>query len=1611
MEPKQVVNNVEQEDYIPAPEMQPELDNSPTDVEIPSPQEASNLMSSQLSDDYKKAQSQVYALADMYNNPSLTFNDYGDLEKSYQQQLTNGQNDSARVFLENARKNRINEQNRQVQLDYIAGNAPDEDARQRATTLLGLNVLAERDYDPETNYGPEKDAVDMAHTMSELSPEQYTKTKNFGNVLGQLEDNNKKQAIITSFMESEKGKYDQESVLHKVWNWLGQIDPFTNIASATGILDDKVVSLDLLSKNNQLQTIRAKLDNASVEETPALLKQMRDEIGSNSGWLFENQLKVNDVLEQVRVASEERRLSTDAWHALDVAGIGDLAAAPIQLLKRGGKSFKGAGEFLLATGNEDQLANNAAARLTGKESALTDEEIKEIVLAPFANTVDNIPIGIGPKTDAVREAIVKADSELLGINSPDMFDNSEVGIMRQSLEAQVAKDYSGLPVVDTRFNNVNDVPQSNLLQGLHNLTVLVGRKTADGADGYLRKPYAERALKQYGLESDHSLWQDPSTAKWYLRKDITAEDPREFMRPVTLSNKKLDHAGGFLGYTNRFLASNSRILNDTSMQIAQGVQGTQEALLQRVYRPLSKDFFSAVKGADRDSFNSIWELGRQQSKWFDASELKNMGANDKVMAAYYAGRHIEDTNYRLFNYYLLRQKQLKGLKEVGIVNGNFTTDFAEGKLIPRTEYPIGRGLTFDARTNTFVNKPKEEFAKELDLNPDLIIVQYDKPVFVKGEPVRFVVAPKSMTNVRELSEVQLGYRPGGRTAYEGAYYLAQPKVGTYREAATATGRSKMFVAGKQTSAVGLSRVELASEAARRNDVWGRYKAVMQDGVINRSIKEVDPEELLVDFKDMYPQHKIDSLDDVKDLLDNRQIWDTEYEVVREGQELESIRKMRTGGFGSDYIDDLAEESVDTGAMQWLVERNGFQTKRGEGLTDLSGSRAPVMNPFEAAMKSINNALRYGTYQPFIESSITRWVKDAKAAKIISYQQGASDWAIFKNAAFVRQETTIGQKAAQKLKMEQEAISRILNTPSSAAIGYKQMMTNAAEWAEDVLYNNKYLKGLATRKIVDPITGDERVVRATRGLDILTKNPLEFGRAAAFHMKLGMFNPVQFVLQIQQAAIVSAIDPINGARSAAMYPVLRTWLVNSDENVLKNIAKRMSPAVGMSEDDFVKMAQMMKSDGFTEIGRTIMQADSLADNMYTNLVSSKVGAAMDYGRFFFDEGEKVNRITAYTMAWNRVRAKMGDGFEMVSDRGRKLVRDESEKLTFNMTSVNAAYWNKGILSVPTQFLSYQARALEALLPGSKFTMAERGRLAAGMFMFHGLAGVPAGQLLLGWTESLPGVKDNPVIQKQIMSGMWDAIIYGASDGELNTAIGERAGLGQGWSDFFQKISEPDNSRSFAETLGGPAATVVAVPALAGMQALTGLFSAGSVPAGALTNDLLYDMARNVSTFNTATKAYYLWNYEQVRSTRDLTPIASGVNKYQAILTLMGFDAMQERSYYTLLKDKKEMENMIDDLAQYPERKMRESFLAAQDGDFATVEKNRKLLDEYYTPLMNDPLIGQRVKQRAVQSIMRDSKSRLDETVNRVLQLDPDNVKANLLRNTKNAIQYDTERTQE
>lgn len=446
--------------------------------------------------------------------------------------------------------------------------------------------------------------------------------------------------------------------------------------------------------------------------------------------------------------------------------------------------------------------------------------------------------------------------------------------------------------------------------------------------------------------------------------------------------------------------------------------------------------------------------------------------------------------------------------------------------------------------------------------------------------------------------------------------------------------------------------------------------------------------------------------------------------------------------------------------------------------------------------------------------------------------------------------------------------------------------------------------------------------------IKSRDPVTALRAATFHLMLGMLNPVQTFVQAQGFAVAASMniaDPAELVRVAKMQSALQAVYHIDDIDTLRRAGKIMAERGLVSAEDaadFAEMAIAFKKSGLRE--GVLTNADFSAMESGFGQVARGISEKLsDKGLWFYRQGELFTRRFAFVTAYRQWKKANPDRFGVVVDgdvdprsvtsdfraltqRDLEEVVSKTNSLMLNLGRANRAAWQKGVLSVPTQFWQVQAKLLEdyvqAMLgsPAAQFSRKEIMKLFAGQIALYGAAGVPVfgavGSYYLDYNDT--GIASSP---DSTLNRTFDEGLYGMVFAMLgaDVEVSKRGAILSDLQDLFYDIALGDKSMAEA-WLGAASSTLGRVSD--GVARLQPLYMAAYDPDQPVTKQdflVAMDVVGDLSTsWSNATKAYIMATQDKLFSRSGQLLDGGEWSPTTILFTAMGFSPRDESASYDL-----------------------------------------------------------------------------------------------------------------
>jgi len=1147
---------------------------------------------------------------------------------------------------------------------------------------------------------------------------------------------------------------------------------------------------------------------------------------------------------------------TNAWAAADIAGFvpwtkaarlgGGIAST---MLRSGAR--REAAELTVNAARSIMAETAEASTRSGMTLDNVANNLQVSAVAP-EGSLSRVPIAMDSAAILERgQALVAARVDL---EASARLTAEELAHAEQVTAQRLQRQF-GREVKDVRVNDLELSGNSRV----HRIEFTLGRKNGGG---FASEGQANRYGGSIGMTGEPI--QDEA-GQWFYK---VVEDIPETGFFTQLLNVKTPSPMRF--------ALNARNVGDTHLADAAARAGNaRNRLLKTLVEPYENTFRS-LRGEERDAVAQVLQAGDTLGTWFEPDQLSTLwhrahkrAPTVRELDAYQAARDINDMEYALRNDDLYKARQVKGYRTASFDTGLGRVDRANVIIDRELKAKPTQTRIYDVSAKKHYVDDTAMTQRQWDRlrGQGYQLVTLEHPLqMADGTTIKnFLVKGKDMA-VENLKREQLSYRAGGHRMYRGKYFVKQTVYGRQMD----TG--KEFLENPNTYIAAETRGEAKfwasrMEAARLAHLDGADLGVIDD-ILGGHAGLPDAKEF------------VRLMDSPEGAFQKNTKFDVYFDREMPDEYL-------TNGQGLEFVDP-----EDTGFNGFLRTTGRMYTgRKGEALPDYRGQQAVLLDPYETINRSLMNISALTSFGDYKVQSVERWMKTF--GKYLDKTHTPDDWSDMR--LFME---------APLIKGGNDNVARIRN----AALAQRQVIKRTLGWkTENDLRAEQWGRHLSEWVAGDKIEGVlPSVRRFASGVDwIADKNPISALRSFAFDLKLGLFNVAQLPLQLSTAVAATAMSPKVGMKGWAMIAPMRFVLggkvltKEALEGRLDELVKRGVHTLGgfSSAQEFKQFAKSASRSGFFDLGGTHGLMDHYGPHAALDGFQSGVQRAREAGRFFFFEAERWNRIVAWRIAWDEV---MQQGLKPGSPEFAAKLAGRAEEFSFNMSRESQAWWQKGLLSIPTQFWAYNARMLEAMTVGN-FTAEQKFRLFLSQSLLYGSAGIPAAGAISAFAKgkdpslALEGgalnLDPNPLNSPfaTLDRGLVDQAILSMT-GDVDVQVGARYGTGSWLTELAKNIFGLSSygEVSAADMLGGATYNIMGKVGGDVIRPIVEYMAAESGDQGMpIRREALVRLASNVSFLGNGYKAYMVHQYGTLRSGNGTTlvdDLPSGV----AFATMLGIN---------------------------------------------------------------------------------------------------------------------------
>ncbi len=1336
-----------------------------------------------------------------------------------------------------------------------------------------------------------------------------------GDALDVVRDYTAKQMVLQNMLEQAQVRQEEQSILRHVADFALAILPL-NAASRTGNVDvDSAVTnwYDSFFSGQRFRRESESLWDMPIQEfTQFVSGDFINNLRENTTLLgYTNNTETVDLLRGL-VEVTPSATETNLWNAVDIAGFPGVD----NLIVGAGKGLVGLSGAMLRNGARRELAE-----LTAKNALdIITEGAERTALSP-TEVADNLAVSAVNPTRTNTVSVAAQAGEAMARGKALLATRLDLVAQQRLTRAELehARD-----VIVQRFERQYDrevkdvaITEQELTAGssTYRITFMMGKKSGGG---FANQSMAERYLNSVGMPGE--AVRDES-GQWFAK---VVKDMPETGFYTELLNVKTPSPARFV--------LNARNVGDVALQDAGQVAGNmRNKLIKSLIEPYQQKFQSLAR-YERDDLAQVLQAGETQAHWFTPDEFDLMYQRSfkrrptaKEIEAYEAARDINDIEFALRNDDIYRQKVTKGFQTVTFraqdieVRGNAIVD-RELKEIPK-------GRLYDITTDTHyaAGLRREMTQKQWDRMraQGYIVVTTENAVrLADGTRVKTFLMKSKDSIVENLERQQVHYRPGGHRMYQGKYFVKQTVKGVQPDTL------REFLDNPNTY--------IAAETRAEADFWARRMEAARVAYLNGDGLDV-LDEILGGHAGLPTAEGF-----VKGVENGTYAKDTKFDTYFDR---EMPDEYLSDGAQVEFLDE------DDFGFNGFLRTNGrmYTGRKGEQLPDYMGEKAPLLDPYETINRSLQNISALSSFGDYKIQAVERWMKTfGKLIDRRDMPEGVTDMRLFMEAPL----TKGGNAARERLR--------------SAALAQRQIIKRTLGWkTENDLRAEAY-----TRRIGDWVAGDRvdgLLPNARKALVGWTQdtNPISALRSFAFDLKLGMFNIGQLPLQLSTAVAAVALSPKRGMQGWAMIAPMRfalggrTLTKEALENRLDELVSRGLHEIGGFKNgkEFKAFAKSAINSGFFDLGGTHGLMDHYGPHAALDGFNSGVSKVREAGRFFFFEAERWNRIVAWRIAWDEA---VESGHKINSAEFNKVLAGRAEEYSFNMSRESQAWWQKGLLSIPTQFWAYNARMLEAMTVGN-FTPAQKLRLVLSQSLLYGSAGLPVtgavSQMLKNETGETPDIES---FWGTMDRGLLDRAIYEMTG--ANVAVGGRLGTGDWAVDTVRNIFglSQYGEVSAADLLGGATFSIMGKLGTDVLEPIVEYVTAESGdPTNPMNRDALLRVATNVSTIGNITKALMVYNYGIYRTNTGTTSVTD-LPSVTAFAVALGIQPAEMDEITTMMSHFKDKSKQADEAA--------------------------RVINNYRTDLLNRP----------------DQRLTIQEDINTFVRLLPDDIRRRALQRANETV---------
>lgn len=622
-------------------------------------------------------------------------------------------------------------------------------------------------------------------------------------------------------------------------------------------------------------------------------------------------------------------------------------------------------------------------------------------------------------------------------------------------------------------------------------------------------------------------------------------------------------------------------------------------------------------------------------------------------------------------------------------------------------------------------------------------------------------------------------------------------------------------------------------------------------------------------------------------------------------------------------DDVLDAEVDgEGVFVGLKADDYVQNdmrRNNKVLLDFGGGRAYNEDPVNSILSQVGQSVFTYSNRAYARNAMVGWVKKAQQRNRSWFPAGVSPNNY--EELFRRAEITGSDEFSRRMAELRDITMRKMNMQDDFSL--------AMERTGQVLAEHVFDK---------------------TGLKLNLPDPSNILLKIGFQSAFGFFNVAQFFMQGFHATTIMAISPKFGFKGAGLVPSMRAALRAYDKGAGQEAITRFAKAAQITDKEAEEWFEFVRTSG-----RAVIEGDAIEDGTgvafgvsgwkgedmsYGKLsslsynLSKGLGKTLEAGLLPFKQGERLTRLTAMNTAILEFKAKFPK-VSVLSDQARMWITRREQDLTFNMSSQSRGWIQADWRKVPTQWLSYTMRAMEAVLVGRNFTVGERTRLFTMLVPFFGTTGfglTSAGDYIAEKVGAEPGGS----LYMTIKYGLLDALLE-MIPGDADVAVGSRLAPVGAIVDTWKNITEG----KFLEVAGGPSGQIAGGLYDAVTRGMSDLFLGQSAT---LTEDVI-KILRTPSGVDNIAKAMGIFNNGIYRSKTGIS-LDYEMSVGDGIIALTGFTPLEAVEHYSRLDSIFTSDKKLGDFRKQVDKDAEYIFQLMSNGTPEDTQTAIKLMEELH-----------------------------------------------------------------